>query len=256
MKDFLRLGISLIALAVIPIKTIFLPLPANASENWVKTGISETNDVFSIESTSIKGNERFRYFWRSVVFGSPKTELTSRPVYSLVSYYSVDCKTFTYRDRTSVWYDQSRQVVDKFEYGENGKLSQASPGTVQESTLKFVCSDNRDIKPAVATNTPGVRGNNIDKNFIENYKFIVSESPENIKRLLMPLVEKDPGSNITYAKSICDSLGAGVSFDEIRASQASTTKSRSYDVEKAWITYAAISNVLATKYYCPEFATR
>lgn len=222
----------------------------------MKIGTSELNSVFSVDSTSIKGNERFRYFWESIVLGSPSTEITSRPGYSIVSYFSVDCKTFTHRLRTSVWYDQNRQVLDKLEYGEKGKLTQSTPGSVQESALKFVCSNNRDVKPSVATNTPVVRGNNIDDNFIEDYKFAVAKSPENVKRLLIPLLEKDSVTIIKYAKDICGGLRAGLSFNEVREAQASGTKNTDPDVEEASITNDSLSNVLATKYYCPEFATR
>ena len=139
MKIFLRLGTSLIALALIPINTIFLTPPTNANENWVQIGKSESNNVFSVNSGSITGNKRFRYFWKSVIFGTPNTEVTSRPAYSLASYSSVDCKTFAHRERIEVWYDQNQQVLDKFEYGEKGKLKKAIPDTVGEVALKFVC---------------------------------------------------------------------------------------------------------------------
>lgn len=145
MKPFSRLSAFLVTLIAVSINTNFPTSPVNANESWVKIGTGESYNVFFVDSTSIQGNKRFRYFWKSVVFATPNTEVASRPAYSAVLYSSVDCKTFTYRDRIVVWYDQSQQVLDKFEYGERSKLRKAIPDTVGEGTLKFVCSSNRDV---------------------------------------------------------------------------------------------------------------
>lgn len=113
----------------------------------------------------------------------------------------------------------------------------SSSGKVIDLTKSFCAA----AKPKVED------GDNKDKAFIEAYKQQVSAYPE-VRDNLLASMEQSPQTNIEQAKSVCNQLKAGLSFEDIQKTQTEE------DSEPANIVNANIIDDLAIKYYCPEMS--
>lgn len=96
--------------------------------------------------------------------------------------------------------------------------------------------------------TTSVSANN-DRAFIEDYQRNVMEYPE-VRDNLLANAQQSPEQSISQAKSLCNVLKAGLSFNEQTYAGEGEAK------EKAGIVNAAVINTLATKYYCPEVSSQ
>lgn len=254
MLKSLRLGATLVTIFASQISTAFLTAPASASTKWVKVSTSEDNSIFYVDTTSIQGNGRFRYFWKNITLGSPDTDFTSRPAYTFMSYHSVDCETFTYRTRIGSWHDQNGKVLREFNYGEKGELRQANSGTSFEDALEFVCSSAGPVATPVFASTTG---SSVNQAFVEDYKQMVMTNYPETENILLAYAQKNSDSIVFMAKNYCELLISGLSQDEIMRIDANNiVLEPSPQIRELLITSAVITNVLAPKHYCPEFASR
>lgn len=98
---------------------------------------------------------------------------------------------------------------------------------------------------------------NTDTAFLMDYKRLAARDQDpNVRNLLITVNQQSPEISISTAKSVCDALRDGLSWNQIRQSQVSGLDlSASGSVKKTTLTSLAISNILAPIHYCPEFAS-
>jgi hypothetical protein len=92
---------------------------------------------------------------------------------------------------------------------------------------------------------------NNDQAFIEAYQRSVMQYPE-VRDNLLASAQQAPEQSISQAKSLCNDLRAGLSYNETQQTYASAGEVD----EKAGIINTAVINTLATKYYCPDVSNQ
>lgn len=144
MKRFLGLAIAGCLLAV---------APAMAAEKWEEVTANAVGDRFLVDTSSIETRGDSVWYWEyrdfkqsnNVFLDSP----VNKPVFGAVIYRSVDCQAGTTRLRRLTAYDKNRQVIQKFDYGDRGRLANPMAGSSAKAVLDFVCS--RTAQPSQST---------------------------------------------------------------------------------------------------------
>ena len=124
-------------------------LPAEAVQ-WVKVTENAVSDRFFVDASSIQHKGSAVSYWEYREFKEPNNALletnVDKPVYGVVMRWALDCSNKTQRLERLNAYDQSRQIIRKFNYGAKGTLAQPQPGSSSFAVLNFVCSPQEPIK--------------------------------------------------------------------------------------------------------------
>lgn len=116
-----------------------IPERAIAANGWVKVITDARNKTWYVDSGSIQGRGRFRYFWSYTTEDLPFNE-DGKLVYSSAFYLSVDCQLKRYRLRHAKSLDQNSNVVKEYSFGDDRPLAAVRSGSGEEASLNFVCS--------------------------------------------------------------------------------------------------------------------
>lgn len=118
---------------------------APAKSGWVKIKTEQDNKIWYVDTGSITGKGRFRYFWSYITGGAPypDPEVSGQLVYSTAFYLSVDCQQKQFRLRYAQLFDQGSKLIKEFDYGTSRPLGGATPGSGEEASVNYVCSRRR-----------------------------------------------------------------------------------------------------------------
>ena len=110
---------------LVPLITTTFISPANAAE-WVRI-LSDDNAAFYIDTSSIEGTGRYRYYWQLVAFQRPQSfrtgvNRTSVSVYGYAIYSSIDCRTKFGRVRRLLALDRNNRTLMEINMNEFGPL--------------------------------------------------------------------------------------------------------------------------------------
>ena len=135
MKRFLGLAIASSLLAIAPVM---------AAEKWEAVTTNSVGDRFLVDVNSIEQRGESVWYWEYRDFKQPNNVFldspVNKPVFGAVIYRSVDCKAGTTRLRRLTAYDKNRQVIQKFDYGDRGRLANPVTGSSAKAVLDFVCA--------------------------------------------------------------------------------------------------------------------
>jgi hypothetical protein len=111
--------------------------------DWVSVATNSVGDQFFVDKSSIRRNVDTVRYWEYRKFPQPNNaflvESVNQPVYGAVINWSVDCKSQVQRLRQVTAYNQDRQVIQKFNYGDSGSLAQPRAGSSAQKVLEYVC---------------------------------------------------------------------------------------------------------------------
>lgn len=113
--------------------------PASAASGWVQVTTDRGNRIWYVDSGSIQGTGRFRYFWSYIVGGPPFPE-AGKLAHSSAYYLSVDCQQKRYRLRHARSLDENTNLIKEYNFGDSQPLAPAQPGSGEEASINFVCS--------------------------------------------------------------------------------------------------------------------
>jgi hypothetical protein len=111
--------------------------------DWMSIATNSVGDQFFVDKSSIRRNADTVRYWEYRKFPQPNNafliESVNQPVYGAVINWSVDCKSQVQRLRQVTAYNQGRQVIQKFNYGDSGSLVQPRTGSSAHKVLEYVC---------------------------------------------------------------------------------------------------------------------
>lgn len=135
MKFGLQFWVASVVLAIAPV--------ANAAQ-WTKITQNAVNDQFFIDTSSIQRDGSIVWYWEYREFPQPNNALldvsVNQPLLGAVMRWSADCTTKSQRLRKLNAYTKNRQLIQKFDYGENGMLMQPKAGSSTHTVMERACS--------------------------------------------------------------------------------------------------------------------
>lgn len=116
---------------------------AVAQGQWTEITTNAVGDRFLVDQNSIEVNGNNVWYWQYRDFRQPNNafvqEDISEPIYGVMLYQSVDCTSGVERLRRLTVFGQNRQVLQRFNYGDSGSLSQPQAGSSANAVLRYVC---------------------------------------------------------------------------------------------------------------------
>lgn len=97
-------------------------------------------------------------------------------------------------------------------------------------------------------------GSGGESSFLAEFKELIANQPGN--EVVMRLATNNPASLIRGAQNYCQSRRAGLSDAQITRNEAKTIVNSSPSLKSEMVTMFATQDILAPKYFCPEFANR
>ncbi|MGA7933508.1 MAG: hypothetical protein WCA35_08175 [Kovacikia sp.] len=97
------------------------------------------NDVWYVDSGSIQGKGRFRYFWSYVTAGTPYI-IDGKLTYGMAYYLSVDCQEKQFRVRYIQALDENSRVIKDYSLENIPLRGKAMAGSGGDASIKYVCS--------------------------------------------------------------------------------------------------------------------
>jgi hypothetical protein len=123
---------------------LLAPVALSQQEEWVEVTENAVGDRFLVNQSSLQTRENFVWYWEYRDFREPNNAFLEiefeAPVYGVMMYQSVDCTTKIARLRRLTIFGEDREVLQRFDYGEEGSLSQPAPGSSARTVLQYVCS--------------------------------------------------------------------------------------------------------------------
>lgn len=121
------------------------PGTPNTTGEWTEVAVNDVGDRFLVNRNSIQMRENSVWYWEYRRFQQPNNAFVGdeieQPVHAVMLYRSVDCAAGVERLRQQIVYNQNREVIRRFNYGDTGRLTQAMPGSSAIAVLQFVCSN-------------------------------------------------------------------------------------------------------------------
>ncbi|MCY7273264.1 MAG: hypothetical protein LH702_05835, partial [Phormidesmis sp. CAN_BIN44] len=112
---------------------------------------NSVNDKFFVDINSIQRNGSSVWYWEYREFPQPNNAFldtkVDQPLHGAVIRWSVDCTTKSQRMRKVNAYTKNRKLIQKFEYGDSGMLSQPKPGSSAYAVVDYVCTPKDEAKP-------------------------------------------------------------------------------------------------------------
>jgi hypothetical protein len=130
---------------------VFAYMPAGMAAQWTKVAENAVKDRFFVDKSSIQRNGGIVWYWEYREFPEPNNALldekVNQPLHGAVIRWSVDCANKAQRLRKLNAYTKNRQLIQKFDYGDDGVLLQPKLGSSTYTVMDFVCksvaSDDR-----------------------------------------------------------------------------------------------------------------
>ncbi len=127
-------------------------IPAASAVEWTKIAENSVKDKFFVDESSIQRNGAIVWYWEYREFPQANNAFldtnVEQPVHGAVIRWSVDCTTKAQRLRKVNAYTTNRKLIQKFEYGDSGMLSQPKPGSSAYAIVDYVCTPKDSEKPA------------------------------------------------------------------------------------------------------------
>lgn len=134
MKSLLNLTIAGLMLAY---------TPAVIAAEWTKVAENAVKDKFFVDKSSIQRNGSTVWYWEYREFPEANNALleekVNQPLHGAVIRWSVDCASKAQRLRKINAYTKNRQLIQKFDYGNDGVLLQPRLGSSAHTVMDFVC---------------------------------------------------------------------------------------------------------------------
>lgn len=112
---------------------------APAKQGWVAVLTDQRDKTWYVDSGSIQGKGRFRYFWSYMTGGTPYPE-NGKLVHSMAFYLSVDCQQKRFRLRYARSMDENAKTIKEFDFGESQSLGSPRSGSGEAASINFVCA--------------------------------------------------------------------------------------------------------------------
>ncbi len=123
-----------------------VPTAAQAAD-WVKVTENAAKDKFFIDASTIKRTGNVVTYWEYREFLEPNNPFlentTEKPLYGVVIRWTGDCGAKTQRLRRVNAFTKNRELLQRFDYGEKGTLSQPRPGSSGYEVLETACNPKR-----------------------------------------------------------------------------------------------------------------
>jgi hypothetical protein len=144
MKHLLKLAIA---------GVVFSVMPAGTAAEWTKITENAVKDRFFVDTSSIQRNGSIVWYWEYREFSEANNALldvnVKEPLYGAVMRWSVDCTSKSQRLRKLNAYTKNRQLIQKFEYGNNGVFLKPKTGSSTFHVMSYVCAqENARDRPA------------------------------------------------------------------------------------------------------------
>lgn len=124
---------------------------AIAQAVWSEVAVNEVGDRFLVSNDSIQFRGDTAYFWEFRDFPQSNNafveEDIDQPIYGATIYRSVDCRSGVTRMRQLLVHDSERAVIEQFNYGDDGSLSQPRAGSSAAAVIQHVCSQRPEPEP-------------------------------------------------------------------------------------------------------------
>lgn len=118
---------------------------------WVKVTANAAKDGFYIDTDSIKKTGQKVVYWEYREFSEPNNPFlennVSKPLYGVVIRWSADCTAKTQRLGRVNAFTTNRVLIQKFDYGDKGTLSQPRPGSSSYEVLDMACNPQKLNQP-------------------------------------------------------------------------------------------------------------
>jgi hypothetical protein len=118
--------------------------PTVLAAEWTKITENSVKDRFFIDTSSIQRNGAIVWYWEYREFPQANNafvdEKVNQSVHGAVIRWSVDCTNKSQRLRKLNAYAKNRKLIQKFEYGSTGALTQPKPGSSAYQVVDRVCS--------------------------------------------------------------------------------------------------------------------
>ena len=127
---------------------IVFATPVQAAE-WVKVTENAAKDSFFIDSSTIKKTGNLVTYWEYREFVEPNNAFLEnkpekdKPLYGVVIRWTADCGAKTQRLRRVNAFTTNRELLQRFDYGETGTLSQPRPGSSGYEVLETACNPKK-----------------------------------------------------------------------------------------------------------------
>lgn len=133
----------LIPVALIGFTLVYSTL-AIAAEEWVEVTVNQVGDRFSIDKNSIQRSDGKVWYWEYRAFPQPNNAFVDlqieEPVHGVLLYQAADCAAGTEQMRRLVVFGKQRNVIQRVNYDDNGRVSKPMAGSSAETVLRFACS--------------------------------------------------------------------------------------------------------------------
>ena len=134
------------------IGTLLAHAPVAFAVEWTKISENSVKDRFFVDESSIQRNSSIVWYWEYREFPQANNAFletkVDQPLHGAVIRWSVDCTNKSQRLRKVNAYTKNRKLIQKFEYGNNGTLSQPKPGSSAYAVVDYVCTPKDQAKPA------------------------------------------------------------------------------------------------------------
>lgn len=139
--------------AIIPLTYISSgALAQPAQENWTEVTRNDVGDRFMVDRSSIEFKDGIVWYWEYRDFPQPNNAFVGveidQPVYGAMLYRSVDCASGVSRLRRMVIHGRDRQVIQRVNYDDAGRLAQPQSGSSAAAVLRFVCEQPQSSPPS------------------------------------------------------------------------------------------------------------
>lgn len=132
--------------------TMLAYAPVASAVEWTKIAENSVNDKFFVDESSIQRNSSIVWYWEYREFPQANNAFletkVDQPLHGAVIRWSVDCTNKSQRLRKVNAYTKNRKLIQKFEYGDSGTLSQPRPGSSAYAIVDYVCTPKDQAKPA------------------------------------------------------------------------------------------------------------
>ena len=136
--------------------------PVQAAE-WVKVTENAAKDSFFIDSSTIKKTGNLVTYWEYREFVEPNNAFLEnkpekdKPLYGVVIRWSADCGAKTQRLRRVNAFTTNRELLQRFDYGDTGTLSQPRPGSSGYEVLETACNPKKLESSKPITKSGGIK---------------------------------------------------------------------------------------------------
>ncbi len=144
----LRQFVPVVLLSAIATAIVLPSKPAQAAE-WVKVTENAAKDSFFIDSSTIKKTGNTVTYWEYREFVEPNNAFLEnalekeKPVYGVVIRWTADCGVKTQRLRRVNAFTSNRELLQRFDYGDTGTLSQPRVGSSGYEVLETACNPKK-----------------------------------------------------------------------------------------------------------------